>query len=475
MPKQAPDWGVTMKTSSLMQPKHIALLIAALYAPASFAAIAARVEFSAGDPVLLGIDGKERPVKKGDVLAPGERIRTRSGRVQLAFTDGAFVSLQPETDFGVDQYEFQGKTDGSEKGFFSMLKGSLRTITGMIGRGRRDAYKIVTPTATIGIRSTGGLVQVSDAGTYIFGTSGTWTLTNNAGTLNIPAGTPGFAGSSGDTPPQTGGSTPSAPPPGSSGSSLLDQSGGTTFVSADQTTSSGTSTAVGPTLLMAGGAGYTVYHVSDLDMGTIPANLASVTNSTTTFITGNILNSFSDAVFNIVQQPTSSVGESGNDGIVGWGRWTGAYKVDVTTNTLLPNQGLHYVVGIPTSSMPTGFTATYSLLGATSPTEKTGLLSPGTLNSFSFDVNFSTFTISNLSLVLTNSSGVYNMTGSGTFSGNTLNASMSSTTGPCAGSNCWGSASGVFYGASAERAGVIYSIWNDSLGYQLNGAAALKR
>ncbi len=193
-----------MKPRSRLQPKHIALLIAALYVPTSFAAIAARVEFSTGDPVLLGSDGKERPIKKGDVLAPGERIRTRSGRVQLSFTDGAFVSLHPETEFGVEQYTYQGKLDGSEKGFFKMLKGTLRTITGMIGRGRKDVYRIETPTATIGIRGTGGLIQVNDDGTSVFGTSGTWTLSNAAGTTNVPAGTSGFAGKGGDQPPQTG-------------------------------------------------------------------------------------------------------------------------------------------------------------------------------------------------------------------------------------------------------------------------------
>ena len=223
-----------MKIESVVKPKRLALLLAMVFSSGVYGAVAARVDFLAGDPILLGSDGKERPLKRGDTLSAGERIQTRSGRVQLSFTDGAFVSLHPETEFGVEQYAYQGKLDGSEKGFFKMLKGTLRTITGMIGRGKKDVYRIETPTATIGIRGTGGLIQVNDNGTSVFGTSGIWTLSNSAGSTDVPAGTSGFAGKGGDQPPQTGGPPPSAPPPGT------DSSTDTGFISGDQTTGSGT-------------------------------------------------------------------------------------------------------------------------------------------------------------------------------------------------------------------------------------------
>ncbi|MBV5276984.1 FecR domain-containing protein, partial [bacterium] len=57
-------------------------------------------------------------------------------------------------DFRVDDYQYSGKTDGQEKGFFSLLKGGLRTITGLVGRSNRDNYKVTTSVATIGIRGT---------------------------------------------------------------------------------------------------------------------------------------------------------------------------------------------------------------------------------------------------------------------------------------------------------------------------------
>lgn len=468
-----------MKIPALLTPKRIALLIAALYAPTSLASMAARVEFSTGDPVLRGSDGKERPVRKGDTLASGERILTRNGRVQLAFTDGAFVSLQPETDFGIEQYEFKGKTDGTEKGFFSMLKGSLRTITGMIGRGRRDAYRIQTPTATIGIRGTGGLIQVSNAGTYIFGTSGIWTLSNGLGTINIPSGTPGFASSSGNTPPQTGGTTPSAPPPGAgaagTGSSGTTAGTGTTetptYVSANQTTSSGTSAAVGSiTPILTGGAGYGVLHVSSID-----GSDNVVTSSTTAFTAGSTLSSFTDAATPpvTVTQGTTTVAESGTDGIIGWGRWTnGTYQAS-NPSTLSSQQGLHYITGIPTASMPTTGTASYSFVAATSPTggTSTAAWTPGTFSFGSFSVDFASAQAS-LSFGVNINGNTYNASASGlSFTGTNNFSGSLAVTCSC---YCNGHVQGLFFGSAAERAGIAYRINDFDTAATIIGTAAFR-
>lgn len=64
------------------------------------------------------------------------------------------VSLQPQSEFRIDDYQYAGQTDGQEKGFFSLLKGGLRTITGWVGRTHRENYKVTTNVATIGIRGT---------------------------------------------------------------------------------------------------------------------------------------------------------------------------------------------------------------------------------------------------------------------------------------------------------------------------------
>ena len=76
---------------------------------------AARVEFITGEGIALNRDGQARALAKGAEVAEGETVNTRNGRIQLRFSDGAFVSLQPQSQFRIDQYHFAGRADGSER------------------------------------------------------------------------------------------------------------------------------------------------------------------------------------------------------------------------------------------------------------------------------------------------------------------------------------------------------------------------
>ena len=128
----------------------------------------------------------------GTELDNGDTVRTADGRAQIRFTDGAYVSLQPNTEFAIKDYRYDGRNDGSERGFFALAKGAMRTVTGFVGRVNRNRYQITTPTATVGIRGTGGVIQVlNDGSTLVIGTSGIWSLTNPAGSIDVPAGISG--------------------------------------------------------------------------------------------------------------------------------------------------------------------------------------------------------------------------------------------------------------------------------------------
>jgi hypothetical protein len=112
------------------------------------------MEFSVGDVQIVAPGGQVRAGRKGAEVNSGEIVSTNHGRAQLRFSDGAYVSLQPQSDFRIDDYRFEGKADGSERGFFSLLKGGLRTITGLVGRTNKRNYQVNTSVATIGIRGT---------------------------------------------------------------------------------------------------------------------------------------------------------------------------------------------------------------------------------------------------------------------------------------------------------------------------------
>jgi hypothetical protein len=60
----------------------------------------------------------------------------------------------------IDEFRFAGKEDGSERAFFSLVKGGLRKITGIIGRINNKNYQMSTAVATIGIRGTHYLATI---------------------------------------------------------------------------------------------------------------------------------------------------------------------------------------------------------------------------------------------------------------------------------------------------------------------------
>lgn len=163
------------------------LLAGGLLAGGVRAAESARVDFAIGEVVVVQADGTQRVLARGEKVSPGDTVDTGSGRVQLRFTDGAMVSLQPQTLFRIDAYEFKGQADGSEKGFFSLLKGALRTITGAIGKQDRKAYRLDTAVATIGIRGTTYSVAYGNSIT-VNTDQGAVEVCNNGGCLNVGAG-----------------------------------------------------------------------------------------------------------------------------------------------------------------------------------------------------------------------------------------------------------------------------------------------
>lgn len=169
-----------------------------------FAQGAAKVDFAIGDVAAVQADGGRRPLARGAEVQAGETVDTGTGRTQLRFTDGAMVSLQPQTQFRIDAYEFRSEAEGDGKGFFSLLKGAMRTITGAIGKTDRKAYRLDTAVATIGIRGTEYAVAYGRSIT-VTTNSGLIEVCNNAGCLFVEAGQSAYVPDSNTAPSFTTG------------------------------------------------------------------------------------------------------------------------------------------------------------------------------------------------------------------------------------------------------------------------------
>jgi hypothetical protein len=158
-----------------------------------------------GEVVATG-GGKERALREGDAVHVGERVRAPAlAEAVLKTEDAGFLAIRPNTDFVAERYAAEDKpTDNFTVRLFT---GSLRLVTGWLGRTNRAGSKVVTPTATIGIRGTDHepYVLSAELATSTSSREGTYDKVNRGGTtmevgenkLDIDAGRVGFVRAAG--------------------------------------------------------------------------------------------------------------------------------------------------------------------------------------------------------------------------------------------------------------------------------------
>ncbi|MBI3068888.1 MAG: hypothetical protein HYY79_08465 [Betaproteobacteria bacterium] len=437
--------------------------------------------------------------------------------------------LPPLTEFRVDDYRYEGRTDGTEKGFFSLLKGGLRTITGAIGRTNRPTYQVSTVTATIGIRGTEYLARIVNSLEVHVG-EGSLFLTNNAGKFAVDAGTSVFIADQNSrpvilqAPPVLG---PAAQQQQQQqqqqeqaqqqAQPLQDQP---VFVVGNQTTSTGSASIVGgvtaPFTILTPGPGYALAFSIGGESNILPGGFCQIgcINSTagsqcgrpevtvtTTgvshapqgpFYSGDFIDLGSTGADPLSGTATFKGGTPAGVSTFGWGYFTNG-TVNSPTGSIMfgPNEGFHVVMGIPTPAMPTSGSATYNMIsgGFTTPTFSdnvgaglgTGTITSGTLNaSFLSNVVNTNFNAS------FSSGNAYTFSGSGGISGAGFTGSASffrtSGTSTACATTCSALFNGFFSGtntgspAAPPFAGYVYKVSvPGSPGFGINGAIGFQR
>ncbi|MBT7950607.1 MAG: FecR domain-containing protein, partial [Gammaproteobacteria bacterium] len=160
------------------------------------AAAAGKVVFSTGTSTAVSNTGTSRALRRGDEIFSGDKLQTSDrSRLQISLADGAYVSVQPNSEYLIEDYNYSGKADGTEKAYYRLLKGGIRAVTGYIGKKNQDAYKVHTAVATIGIRGTGHNTRVCAGdcgdkkdGLYHNTWEGVTTVENDADSAEVPAG-----------------------------------------------------------------------------------------------------------------------------------------------------------------------------------------------------------------------------------------------------------------------------------------------
>ena len=141
--------------------------------------------------------GTPRPAVTNDAVTSGTVIRTGDdSRAVLKFEDGQVVSLQANSTFQVREYVYNPEHAEKNSIVFSMFKGGMHFITGLIGQRNPKAFRLATPNATIGIRGTEFFAVLTNDGLYNQVLSGSISVTNAAGTSLFTAGNSALTASS---------------------------------------------------------------------------------------------------------------------------------------------------------------------------------------------------------------------------------------------------------------------------------------
>ena len=99
------------------------------------------------------VNGDSRELKQGDFVFVNDEIMTgdRSFAV-LQFTDGAKVTVRPDSKLVIETYLYAG--NDSDEATLSLVSGGLRVITGAMAKTNPENYKVRTPVALMGVRGT---------------------------------------------------------------------------------------------------------------------------------------------------------------------------------------------------------------------------------------------------------------------------------------------------------------------------------
>ena len=145
-----------MRKNRLRAVRSVALLaaLAGLLPEAALAAAGAVTHLS-GAVVARRGDGQSQilsvksEVREGDVIATAENSYAR-----LKFGDGTEVVLRPNTQMKVDAFQYEEQRPKQDNVLLSLLKGGLRSVTGLLAKRNAGSFRVQAPNATIGIRGT---------------------------------------------------------------------------------------------------------------------------------------------------------------------------------------------------------------------------------------------------------------------------------------------------------------------------------
>jgi hypothetical protein len=194
----------------------LVLALAGAFLAEAALALSGEITHLSGAVVARRADGQSRilsvrsEVREGDLLLTAENAYAR-----VKWTDGGEVVLRPNTQLRIDAYRYEEGRPQQDNVLFSLIKGGLRSVTGLLARRNPASFRLATPTATVGIRGThfGALFCANDCagvptpaggapanGLHLDVSDGVIVAFNPAGSVEVRIGQFGFVATLADRP-----------------------------------------------------------------------------------------------------------------------------------------------------------------------------------------------------------------------------------------------------------------------------------
>ena len=139
---------MTRKAFSLLVPIFLSLVSLGAWANATTLSVSGEVQ-------VTPKGGSGARLAEGQRVDSGAALKTgpNSG-VTIRFDDGQMLALTSNSSLVIDEYRFNPHKPEEGGILTSLLRGGMRTVTGLIGKAKPESVTVTTPVATIGIRGT---------------------------------------------------------------------------------------------------------------------------------------------------------------------------------------------------------------------------------------------------------------------------------------------------------------------------------
>ena len=151
------------------------------YANGFFQSVTGDVKSAAGSAAPATVARDQR-------VLPGTTITTGpGGQAIIRLDDGQAIVLHENTEFRINEFSFDKDKPQNDNIALQLLKGALRTVTGLVGVRNPSKFGLYTVQATIGIRGTDFMVALVNPA-YLSVLQGAISATNGAGTAVFGVG-----------------------------------------------------------------------------------------------------------------------------------------------------------------------------------------------------------------------------------------------------------------------------------------------